>query len=102
MVTWFGRVLSVALAHVMIVCASQTQKSMTRVRAYRVRCDRCEMLMINGVACHERGCPNLGARYDRKAKEWVKLGKCRECGQMLDADNDAHATNLCCDAMEER
>lgn len=27
-------------------------------RAYRVRCSQCEALVINGVACHERGCPN--------------------------------------------
>lgn len=25
---------------------------------YRVRCSQCEALVINGVACHERGCCN--------------------------------------------
>lgn len=25
---------------------------------YRVRCSQCEALVINGVACHETGCPN--------------------------------------------
>jgi hypothetical protein len=25
---------------------------------YRVRCSQCEAMVINGVACHERGCPN--------------------------------------------
>lgn len=25
---------------------------------YRVKCSCCEALAINGVACHERGCPN--------------------------------------------
>ena len=24
----------------------------------RVRCSQCEAMVINGVACHERGCPN--------------------------------------------
>jgi hypothetical protein len=24
----------------------------------RVHCDQCEMLAINGIACHEHGCPN--------------------------------------------
>ena len=24
----------------------------------RVRCSQCEALVINGVACHETGCPN--------------------------------------------
>jgi hypothetical protein len=24
----------------------------------RVKCDQCEILVINGIACHEHGCPN--------------------------------------------
>lgn len=36
----------------------------------RVRCSQCEALVINGVACHERGCPN-------------QRRECRECGDMV-------------------
>jgi hypothetical protein len=25
---------------------------------YRISCDQCEALVINGVPCHEHGCPN--------------------------------------------
>ena len=25
---------------------------------WRVRCSQCQALVINGVPCHERGCPN--------------------------------------------
>lgn len=25
---------------------------------YRVRCSQCAAMVISGVACHERGCPN--------------------------------------------
>lgn len=25
---------------------------------YRVRCSQCSAMVINGIACHERGCPN--------------------------------------------
>ena len=25
---------------------------------YRVRCSQCQAAVINGVACHETGCPN--------------------------------------------
>lgn len=25
---------------------------------YRVRCSQCEAIVINGMACHETGCPN--------------------------------------------
>ena len=28
----------------------------------RVGCSQCEALVINGVACHETGCPNAGRR----------------------------------------
>ncbi len=29
-----------------------------RTRFARPRCSQCEVLVINGVACHEHGCPN--------------------------------------------
>lgn len=41
-------------------------------------CDQCEMLSINGVACHEIGCTNMGAKWEDGA--WVKYFECRECG----------------------
>lgn len=36
-------------------------------------CDACELLVINGVTCHETGCPRTNA--DRE---------CRECGDTLE------------------
>jgi hypothetical protein len=27
-------------------------------KAYTPRCSQCEVLVINGIACHETGCPN--------------------------------------------
>src|SRR5947208_3030165 len=50
----------------------------------RMHCDSCEMLSINGVACHETGCPNSGARYDRESGEWIKQRKCFDCGCTVD------------------
>lgn len=29
-----------------------------------MKCDQCEMVSINGVACHETGCPNSRAKWD--------------------------------------
>uniref|UniRef100_A0A6M3JQQ2 Uncharacterized protein n=1 Tax=viral metagenome TaxID=1070528 RepID=A0A6M3JQQ2_9ZZZZ len=26
---------------------------------YHVQCSQCDALVINGVACHETGCPNV-------------------------------------------
>jgi hypothetical protein len=34
--------------------------------------------MINGVFCHETGCPNTNARYEDG--EWVKYYECFICG----------------------
>jgi hypothetical protein len=47
-------------------------------------CNECEMLSINGHACHETGCPNTNARYDHG--EWIKQYKCFNCGYMADCD----------------
>ena len=48
------------------------------------RCDQCEALMINGMFCHEIGCPNTHARYDEESDTWIRQYKCRECGYMVD------------------
>lgn len=60
----------------------------------RVHCDQCQMLSINGVACHEIGCMNVGARWDRQGEVWVKQRTCRECGGKVDVDNE------CCNPFE--
>jgi hypothetical protein len=33
-------------------------KADKRPRWHKVHCDYCEVLVINGVVCHEFGCPN--------------------------------------------
>lgn len=48
------------------------------------RCDSCEMLSINGVACHETGCPNAKARWDAGTSSWVRQHECFECGCQVD------------------
>lgn len=42
-----------------------------------MRCDSCEAAAINGVYCHETGCPE-SAR--------IKANACRECGDQMDTD----------------
>lgn len=32
--------------------------------AYTVRCSQCEAAVINGIACHETGCPNARRSFD--------------------------------------
>ena len=48
----------------------------------RIRCDSCEMVSINGIACHETGCPNARARYD--GENWIQQYECHKCGCMVD------------------
>lgn len=52
-----------------------------------VHCDQCEMLSICGVACHELGCPNMGARWDREGKTWIRQRECFYCGYIVDIDD---------------
>lgn len=42
-----------------------------------MNCDQCEMLSIQGLACHEHGCPNGHKLWiDEK---WVELVMCFVC-----------------------
>lgn len=43
-------------------------------------CDQCNMATINGVACHEHGCPNVRKTWIEDRQAWVLLVECRECG----------------------
>lgn len=58
-----------------------------------MRCNQCEAAMINGVFCHETGCPNIKSRYDADSDTWIKQRECFECGCIVDADDD------CCSAV---
>lgn len=51
----------------------------------RISCDQCAACMIQGVFCHETGCPNTHSRYDAESGEWIKQRKCGECGCTVDA-----------------
>jgi hypothetical protein len=39
-------------------------------REYKVKCSQCEAVAINGIACHEQGCPN-------------QTYECRGCGNRV-------------------
>ena len=41
-------------------------------------CDQCQSARINGVFCHERGCPNQGKFWEDGA--WVQYYECFDCG----------------------
>jgi hypothetical protein len=45
-----------------------------------VKCDQCEALVINGVACHEAGCPN-------HRKPWTRDGDLLIPGENEEEEN---------------
>jgi hypothetical protein len=45
-----------------------------------VNCNQCEMLSINGIPCHETGCPNSRKTWIEARGEWVLFLKCFHCG----------------------
>lgn len=34
------------------------------------KCDQCDSLYINGIYCHEIGCPNSGKEYNTEEERW--------------------------------
>ena len=49
-----------------------------------MKCNQCQMLSINGVTCHETGCPNQNSRWDEDTEEWIRQYECFYCGFMVD------------------
>lgn len=58
-----------------------------------MRCNQCEAMMINGVFCHETGCPNAGSRYDAESDAWITQSRCRECGHKHDEGDECGCTD---------
>ena len=47
-----------------------------RVKEYRLnppKCDCCDSATINGVYCHERGCPNINRKYNFREEYWEEV-----------------------------
>lgn len=52
-----------------------------RVRFNQIDCEQCQIVSVNGVFCHETGCPNI-------------VKPCRECGN---PDKDG----TCCQPVDD-
>jgi hypothetical protein len=49
-------------------------------KAFKIRCSQCQACSINGVACHETGCPNQ--TYECRgcnATVQYQYGYCEDC-----------------------
>ena len=49
-----------------------------------MNCDQCQMLSINGIACHETGCPNSRKVWVAEREQWIRFVECRECGSEIE------------------
>ena len=45
-----------------------------------MKCNQCEATMINGVFCHEMGCPNSHKIWDADTETWTEVYQCDICG----------------------
>lgn len=43
-------------------------------------CDQCAAIRVNGIFCHEVGCPNGKKTWVADRGEWVRFVPCSECG----------------------
>jgi hypothetical protein len=48
-------------------------------KSYRVKCSSCQACSINGVACHEQGCPNQTYECNGCNTLLTYRGYCAEC-----------------------
>ena len=53
--------------------------------------------MINGVFCHETGCPNSKKTWVEERHEWVRFVDCQNCG----AEVEQGETCRCDDVIED-
>jgi hypothetical protein len=67
----------------------------------KVNCDQCSASMINGVFCHETGCPNQKKRYDAEEDCWIAQYNCLECGNMCDEGTNCCGANYLYDDDED-
>jgi len=56
-----------------------------------VNCDQCQMLSINGVPCHETGCPNSARHGLPNVANGFCSFECFECGCEVEAGNHLFA-----------
>lgn len=60
-----------------------------------MKCDQCDSAYINGVFCHEHGCPNANKVWDKESEMWVSVYECSECGEMIPEGESCPCQELC-------
>ena len=49
-----------------------------------MNCDNCQMISINGMACHETGCHNSRATWNKDREQWIHYVECFDCGESVE------------------
>lgn len=79
---------------------------------FRVKCDDCIMISVNGIATHETNCPTKKtikacvSRFKMSEEEYSALdeeysGLCDKCGEVRYGDTEPDAENYPCEACGE-
>lgn len=58
-----------------------------------MKCNQCDSATINGVFCHESGCPNIGKRWNEEDQEFQEVYTCAECGSEY---SEIESLESCC------
>jgi hypothetical protein len=68
------------LRYLFIFVQELTKTFMKTFKRVKKQCNQCEALVINGMFCHEHGCPNEYKKWDNETEEWKSVIECPECG----------------------
>ncbi len=57
-----------------IVAWDEIERIASEIEEYepRIKCTQCQMLSINGVACHETGCSNSNKIWSVEENDWIE------------------------------
>jgi hypothetical protein len=59
-----------------------------------MKCNQCYAARINGLFCHETGCPNAKKTWLQGRHKWVLILKCFECGCDVEEGTACDCTEL--------
>lgn len=60
-----------------------------------MRCDQCQLARIQGLVCHETGCPNSGKTWDADREQWIKYVDCFTCGYPVEVGESCNCSEPC-------
>jgi hypothetical protein len=69
------------------------ERQSIRIRKVIKSCDQCEALSINGMFCHETGCPNSRKTWVAEREQWVLFVPCFECGSDVEVGTSCDCQN---------